>query len=233
MIFLLFALTLVTAYADHSFSALVRVNADGDAHIIEKTVFYLENEEEAKAFSYLLEQGETTLSVWQKFSKHSRYHFLGPLNNLNIIAAREYSVGSMAASISLEYDASNLFSFRQIGVRTTLYELDRQRLDLAPGKAGEFSLGNAMKLTLVLPVDALNVEVMPEPGVQKKEHNELVWSGPITGKWDVSFEREKPLSQEVNEFFSQMYSNLTDSYAVFLILLFVALISIKLIKLRE
>jgi hypothetical protein len=232
-VFFLLAALFASAYTDQSFSAVVRVTADGDAHVTEKSVFYLDSEEESKAFNYLLSQGETTLADWQKFSGNVRYHFLGPLNNLNIIAAREYSVGSNAASISIEYDAQQLFLSRQLGVRTTRYELDRSRLDLAAGKPGEFSLGNSMQLEMIMPDDAINVEVNPEPGVVREEYNRLSWSGPITGKWDVSFEREIPLSQEVTEFFSRLYSDLTESYAAWLILLFLALVLFKLAKLRE
>jgi len=229
----LFAALFASAYTDRSFSALVRVTVDGDAHVIEKTVFYLDSEGEMRAFDYLLSQGESALGDWQKFSGNVRYHFLGPLSNLNIIAAREYSVGSSAASISLEYDAQGFFSARQMGVRTTRYELDASRLNLAPGKTGEFSLGNSMTIDMIFPEDAVNVEVRPEPGVQKTSYNGLSWSGPISGKWEVSFEREQPLSQEVTEFFSQLYLDATNSYALFLVLLFLVVVAFKLVKLRE
>ena len=219
------------AYTDRSFSMTVQVDGDGNAHVIEKTVFTLDNSEETHTFEYYLLQGESTLIDWQRFSKNIRYHYAGALSNLRVIAAREFELGHTSASVSMEYDVSGLFLPEQVNNRVTRYSMDKKKLSF--GVPGELSLSSGHELHMELPADAFNVEVVPVGGVTYEGHNELSWKGPLIGIWDVSFEREASLSQEVKDFFIDSYQGASESYLWLVALVFLAIIAVKLAKLRE
>ncbi|MFA4946076.1 MAG: hypothetical protein WC607_00855 [Candidatus Micrarchaeia archaeon] len=221
----------VSAYTDYSFSMSIRVGESGNAHVIEKSVFMLDKPEEVQSFEYYLLQGETTLIDWQRFSKNIRYHLAGGLSDLRIIAAREFNLGYTAASVSIEYDVEGLFLPEPVNSRATRYSLDNKKLSF--GVPDELSLGTGHELRIALPDDAFNVEIVPAGGVAQKDHNEYSWTGPLIGSWDVSFQREASLSQEVKDFFSDAYVRLTESYLWLLGLLLVAIVALKFVKLRE
>ncbi len=230
---LLVLMRLAGAYTDYSFAATAQVDADGNAHVIEKTVFTLDTNDERSEFDYYLGLSKTTLADWQKFSKKIKYHFTGSITNLKIIATREFSVSYSAASVTLEYEVSKLFSGNQTSSRITEYSLNHNALAFSSTRSDEISLGTGMQLTIILPEDALNIRVIPSPGLQK-EKKALTWVGPVNGKWDVVYVREKPLSAEVNEFFLQLYEQLSTSGALLVILVvLLALVLFKIIKTRR
>lgn len=220
-------------YTDYSFSVHAVVSADDNAHVIEKTVLNLDTEDERQEFEYYLGQGQTTLADWQKFSRSIKYHFTGSITNLSIIAAREFGIRYTAASVAIEYDLAGLFNASKTSNRVTKYSLDARKLLFSSSRTGEIALGTENSFLLELPEDAVSVRVVPEPGVQRVEHNKLRWTGPIIGHWDVSFEREKSLSQEVNEFFKETYESASDSYLWVLGLAFLLFVAFKLLKLRK
>ena len=230
LLLLLFAVA-AFAYTDRSFSMTVQVSGSGNAHVIEKTVFTLDTQEETNTFEYYLLQGKSTLIDWQRFSKNIRYHYSGALSNLRIIAAREFELGYTAASVSIEYDVSALFLPEVVNNRVTRYSLDKKKLSF--GVPGELSLSSGHELHMELPADAFNLKLIPVGGVSDEGHNALSWKGPLIGIWDVSFEREASLSQEVKEFFIDSYQGLSESYLWLIALVFLAVIAVKLIKLRE
>jgi len=222
----------VNAYTDYSFAATALVDANGNAHVVEKTVFTLDTEDERSEFDYYLSLSKTTLADWQKFSKKIKYHFTGSITGLKIIATLEFSISYSAASVTLEYDVSQLFLANQTTSRSTTYSLNHNALAFSSTRSDEISLGNGTQLTIILPEDALNIQVIPSPSLQK-EKKVLSWIGPVSGKWDVVYAREKPLSVEVNEFFLQLYEQLSTSGALLLILLvLLALVLIKIFKMR-
>jgi len=209
------------------------VDSDGNAHVVEKTVFTLDTDDERGEFDYYLGLSKTTLADWQKFSKKIKYHFTGSITNLKIIATREFSVSYSAASVTLEYEVAQLFGSNQTTSRITEYSLNHNALAFSSTRSDEISLGTGMQLTINLPEDALNVRVIPSPGLQK-EKKVLSWTGPVSGRWDVVYEREKPLSTEVNDFFLQLYEQLSTSGVLLIILVaFAALILVKVVKTRR
>ncbi|MFH0835266.1 MAG: hypothetical protein V1881_02900 [Candidatus Micrarchaeota archaeon] len=216
------------AYTYYSFSVNATVTEDGSAHVVEKTIFMLDTDDERREFEYYMGLGKTTLADWQSFSPLVRYHFSGSVTNLKIIASREYSIRYTAASVTIEYDVAGLFTTERVGSRITRYSLDTSRLVFSEAsRTGELSLGNSMRFTLELPNDAVSVKVVPAPGAEISDHNTIAWNGPISGKWDVAFEREKPLSDEVNEFFMGAYQWLNGAYLWLILLVFVAVFFLK------
>jgi len=235
--FALFALfaallpALATAYTDYSFQLNATVNADGSAHIFEKTVFTLDNAEEIQNFEYYLFKGETTLVDWQRFSNNIKYHFAGPVSNLRVIAAREFRSGYTSASVSMEYDVQDLFLSEKANARLTQYAFDKHKLSF--GSPNELKLSTDQSLSLILPKDAFNIAVTPAAGVEAYSRNELAWEGPLIGSWDVSYDREISLSQEVTEFFMSAYGAVGNSLLALLALVFLAIAGFKYSKLRK
>ena len=227
---LLLVTTLASAYSDRLFQITVKMNQDGTGQVVEKTIFDLENQAEKTAFKYVLELGKTTLSDWGKFSKNVRYHLRGSTYNTRIVAAREPSISADTASITIEYTAANATLQQKIGSRTTKYQLNTDILVLSQSRSGEIILGNDMELILEVPQEAAKVKISPDAGIIR-EGNAVKWSGPTAGKWDVSFELEKPLSQEVNEFLVDAYNNLKSPYLLGILLAFALVIAF--LKIRE
>lgn len=222
--------SLASAYTDYSFVATAQVDADGNAHVVEKTVFTLDTNDERSEFDYYLSLSKTTLADWQKFSKKIKYHFTGSITNLKIIASREFAISYSTASVTLEYDVSRLFKGNQTSSRITEYSLNQNTLAFSSTKSDEISLGTGMQLTIILPEDAFNIRVIPNPSLQK-EKKILSWFGPVSGKWEITYKREKPLSMEVNEFFLQLYEQLSTSGILLILLAALAvLILLKIFK---
>jgi hypothetical protein len=232
---LLFAARECRAYTDYSFSVAAKIDADGDAHVIEKSVFNLDTDAERAEFDAYQGLGKTTIADWRKFSKNIKYHFSGSVTNPRIIASRELEVRSTAASVSVEYDVVGVFDAEKVGSRITRYSLNADKLALGGAESkGEISLGNNMRFSFELPPDAFSVQTVPEPGVARPAHNTLEWQGPIVGKWDVEYEREKPLTTEVKEFFMQLYEQLSTWWILLIILAaFIVLAAVKLVKGRK
>ena len=229
---LLFLLMVPCAMAarDYSFSMNITVDPGGNSHVTEKTVFILENQPERQSFEFYLSQGKTILTDWQAFSKNIKYHLSGSVTNLRITATREYSVNFDAASVILEYDSAQLIKSGKVGSRITNYTLDSSLIALSGGR-GELTLGNNMDLSVKLPRDAYAIQMAPAPS--STGANEFKWNGPISGKWELSYEREKALSDEVNEFFLQTYRDLQSSYLWIFLLILLGAVAFKLVQPRE
>lgn len=218
------------AARDYSFSMNITVDPEGNSHITEKTVFILENLPERQSFEFYLSQGKTILTDWQSFSKNIKYHLSGSVTNLRITATREYSINFEAASVILEYDSTQLVKSEKVGSRITRFTLDSSLIALSGGR-GELTLGNNMNLLVKLPRDAYAIQLAPSPS--SAQANEFSWFGPISGKWELSYEREKDLSDEVNEFFLQTYRDLQSSYLWIFLLILLGAVAFKLVQPRE
>ncbi|MEM4254803.1 MAG: hypothetical protein QXR53_00540 [Candidatus Norongarragalinales archaeon] len=219
------------AYLDQSFSVYVKVLEGGDARITEKSVFFLENDLEKEAFDYYLHLGQSTLLDWKRFSKNIGYHFSGGVSNLRIVATREYEIHPNAASVTLEYDAEKVMRLEPVSSRGTKYSLNTPLIALISSR-GEISLGNSMSFTLEVPADAQEILVSPDPGPQRQK-NVITWQGPILGKWDVEFTREKSLSEEVNEFFAKSVSDIQKNYFWVLLAAFALVVAFKFLQKQE
>lgn len=228
---LLFAMSLA-AYTDRSFSMEVQLQPDGSAHVIEKSFFVLENKNEIEAFDFVLRQGKTTLADYQKFSRNIRYHVLGSVLTVRLVAAREFSLGFTTSSVTLEYDVFNLSVLNVTSSRRTHYRvlMDKFLLGSSPG---DLTLGNNFRLALNFPSDSVKVQVSPDAGAIR-EAGRVEWVGPTSGHWDVSFDREITLAQEVQLFFIQLYGLLFSPYLLWLLLaVIVAVAGYKVFKTRD
>lgn len=223
LLLLLFAF-LVAGYTDRSFSVDMQLKPDGSAHVVEKAYFVLDNKNEVEAFEFVLKQGKSTLADWQKFSRNIRYHFIGSVDtkNLRIVAAREFGKGFTTASVTLEYNVFNVLLMNQTGSRTTHYSLNGDKL-LLGSSPGDMTLGSNVVFTLFAPQNAIRLKVAPDAGATIEE-NTIKWIGPTSGRWDVSFDIEITLAQEVQEFFIGLFSLLSSSYLLWILLFFVLLV---------
>ena len=150
---------------------------------------------------------------------------------MRIVAAREFNIHPNAASITLEYDADRMMLLDQFSSRSTKYALNTPLIALISSK-GEISLGNGMSFTLEVPTDAQEIRVSPDPGAGRQK-NVITWQGPIFGKWDVEFIREKSLNQEVSDFFVQSIDDLRHNYIWVLLALFGVVVVFKFLHPQE
>lgn len=229
---LLLLVASVNAYSDYSFEVKVKVNDDGSAHVTEKTVLLFDNDLERGQFDSFLNSGENSILEWKRFSKNIRYHLNGEvvkLSSTKITARREYSVGFQAGSVIIDYDVEpTLFVKERISSRVTRFSLNPAYLTFDLSKNKETVLGNGMQLRFILPGDALFVSFAPSP--DSMANNEAVWHGPVVGTWKLVFEREKPLSDEVSQFFFDFYERMLEFIPVLLLLGAIAFVVVKLWK---
>lgn len=222
---------IVFAYRDYSFSLKVIADGQGNAHVVQKSVFLLENDTERNVFDAYLSRAQFTLEDWQRFSNKIIYYFNGDVSNLTITATREPAAGFNAAAVSLEYDVGKLFLKTPKSSRGSLYSLDLARTIFFISNKGELVLGNHIELTFVLPQDAFSIKTIPEPS--SRSSNELLWKGPLKGKFALSYEEEKPLTVEVNEFFLQLYQEIGNLYLLALLLALGGFLAFKYLNSRR
>lgn len=230
---MLFAAVLaVSAYSDYSYSADVKVNDDGTAKVTEKTVFLFENDNERSEFERNLGLGESTIAEWQKFSKNVKYHFRGGVNNVRITAKKEFAVGFNAGTVIIEYDIETpLFNASKQGSRKTVYTLEQSSMAFEVTNARETILGNNMQLVFELPRDAEVIKIAPLP--DSSNDKAYTWNGPIARKWELQYSREIPLSQEVSEFFTRSYEEITSFLPLILLFLLALIVGFILVKFRN
>ncbi len=219
----------LSAYTDRSYSLDVQLKPDGNAHVVEKALLNLDSPSEIDAFEFVLREGKTTLADWQKFSRNIRYHITGSVFNVRIVSAREFTTSFTSASVTLEYDVENVTLFKPLSSRKTGYSFQNHKLVLGSAP-GEIRLGNNMVFALRLPSDAIRVRVSPDAGAVR-EGTAIRWFGPTAGTWDVYFEREITLGDEVNQFFLQTFTSLSTSYILWILLAFaVFLVGYKVLR---
>ncbi|MBU1196982.1 hypothetical protein KJ765_00565 [Candidatus Micrarchaeota archaeon] len=222
-------LTVTQAYSDYSYEAVIQVQPDGTAHVTEKTVFLFENNEERQEFEYKLNLGESTILEWQKFSPKIKFHMRGGIANTRITAKKEFAVSFSAGTVIIDYFVQTpLFDTKPEGSRRTIYSLNPKALAFDTTKTGETILGNNMKLTVEIPRDADLLLVAPTP--DNHEGNRMEWNGPIARAWELSFAREIPLSQEVNEFFEDAFRQVQEFFPLILLVVLLLVLVFILVK---
>jgi hypothetical protein len=221
-----------SAYSDYSYSAAVKVNDDGTASVMEKSVFLFENENERTEFEKNLNLGESTIAEWQKFSKNIKYHFRGGVNNVRITAKKEFAVGFNAGTVIIEYEIETpLFNMTREGSRKTVFALFPESMAFEVTNARETILGSNMQLSFELPRDAEIIKIAPLP--DSATEKTYTWNGPIARKWELQFSREIPLSQEVSEFFTDSYRETLSFAPLFLLALLVVIVGFILVKFKN
>lgn len=234
LIFLLAIMCLTNAYSDLSLSITVKVKPDATAHVTEKVLISLNSKEEIEAFDYKMRTGENTLVDWTKFSPsgYIRYHIRGDTvpANLRIYAKRDFNIGETIGVIIMEYDITvPIMNITKKGSRIYEYKLRNEFLSLEKSAfVKETILPKGTTLTFILPEDARIISVAPEPSLQKE--NTISWEGQITGVWLIHYEREKPLSMEVSEFFNEFFQTITYFIPVIIAAAVLSIILLKLAK---
>jgi hypothetical protein len=229
-LFLFFASTAL-AYSDISLSVVARVNGDGTAHVMEKALIALNNKEEMEAFDYNMNLGESTVTDWSRFSPggNIRYHLSGKTvpANVKIAAKRDYTIGYSVGVVTIEYDVTSpVFNVTKIGSRKLLYKLNTNYLSFEASRTHETILPKGTQLTFELPGDAVVVSVIPE--VFEKKDNVLTWFGRASGNWELVFEREEPLGEEVSEFFYELYGKIVSLIPAILVIVLLVFAVYKL-----
>ncbi len=196
---------MASAYSTSSFSIKLEVNEEGKVHAIERVVFLVESEGERNEVTGALNFVNPQLLTFKKFSKYVNYHLNGQISNVKIIARLE---SFDAASIEWEYDLMHpIFNITPKGSRLSHYTLNKGIFSF--DSTNGTRLNEITSLLMELPKDAVLINKKINPRPREIENNALYWIGPFVSKeWEVEFEREKPLTQEVSEFFTQLYQNL-------------------------
>ncbi len=224
--------SVVSAYTDRAFWLDVHARPDGSAHVVEKTLMNLDTQSEIDAFDFVVREGRTNLGGWQKFSRNIRYHLSGSVFNVSIVGTREFGTSFTSASVTLEYDVENVTSFTSVSSRKTAYQVDTRRILLGT-TPGEFRLEKNSVFALHLPADAVRIRVSPEAGTSR-DGPTVRWLGSTVGSWEVSFEREISLADEVNAFFAESYKSLASSGVLWLLLFFaLAVVGYKVVQSRR
>ncbi len=223
---ILLLLGLASGYTDTSFSVTFQLSPE-KVHVVEKTVFLLDNDAERNAFSTSLRLGKSTVSDWKKYSRNIDYHVLGPfvlVNSTRIVAKRDFSLSHNPAVVVVEYDAKPAFLTKKIkSSRVTEFELNSSLLSLNRLESKEIVLGNIDELVFEIPYGTQFGKLHPTPS--EKTYNMISFKGPLTSKFEISFIAEKTLSEEVGTFFLETYSNaanLIPLLLAFALLLFIA-----------
>ena len=228
-IMLLAAIVSVGAYSDYSFTATAKINADGTASVIEKTIIYFENKDERIAFETKMNLGKSTIVDWKGFSDKIKFHFGGLITEQRITAKKEFTIGTNYGAIIIEYNAGTpIMQIEKTGSRKFIYTLNQKSLLFDQTQTGDMVLGNAMLLTFEIPKDATIDKVAPEP--DSKDNSRISWNGPVARRWELVYERELPLSEEVGQFFSETYQEIADSLPLALVLGFSVLLVFVLAK---
>ncbi len=207
-----------SAYTDRAYWLDVSVKPNGGGHVVEKTLMNLDTQSEIDAFEFVVREGNTNLGGWQKFSRNIRYHVSGSVFNVSIVGTREFGSSFSSASVTIEYDADNLTTSKPVSSRTTAYHVETTKLQLG-STPGEFRLGKNTIFSLHLPADAVRISVVPDAGTSR-DGRVVRWVGPTVGTWQVDFEREISMADEVNTFFVQGYKALASSWVLWLLLAF-------------
>ncbi len=222
----------LSAYTDRAFWLDVYARPDGSAYVVEKTLLNLDTQSEIDAFDFVVREGRTNLGGWQKFSRNIRYHLSGSVFNVSLVGAREFGTSFTSASVTLGYDVENVTAFKSVSSRKTAYVVDTRRI-LLGSTPGEFRLEKNQVFALHLPMDAVHIRVSPEAG-NSRDGTTLRWVGSTVGSWEIAFERELSLADEVNAFFAQSYQALASSGVLWLLLVFaLAVVGYKIVQSRR
>ncbi len=207
--FLLLALSSARAYTEVSTLVTVEVNPDATAHVHERYSLFLTNDSEVEVFENLRKFGPNTLAGWKRFLPILRYHVAGSFTpgNTRVSARRLFDIGARSAAIELDYDAPvALFKTAQVAGRTTKYELLQEFLAF-DRSANEIILSPTTALEFVLPRGSVLVKTSVSPPASSFGEGRIQWVGPLTGSWSLAYTVEKPLGEEVSEYFTGLFAN--------------------------
>lgn len=212
------------AYTDLSLLVRAEIQPDGSALVGEEVRVALNNQQELESFDYYATLGDVPLTEWKRFSDRVSYHFNGPILKTSIQASRDYTTGISVGRILVEYLVNTtLVRSAHTGPRTTTHTLTNEYFGFERGGGGASVLPTRATLTLVLPAGAVLKKAVPEPS--ERRGGELSWTGPLAANWLVEYEVEKPLTEEVSEYFEGLYRSLLSPSQLPVTLLALALLA--------
>ncbi len=221
----------VNGYTDTSFSITYKL-IPGKVAVSEKIVFSLDNEVEERLFFQSLRLGRSTISDWRRYSQNIDYHVHGSLvfvNSTRIVAKRDSSISGNPAVVVVEYEMGPDILIKKVkSSRVTEYTLNESMLNLDRLRTGEIVLESVDELVFEIPEGARFSNIQPEPN--SFTASSVSFKGPLSGKFAVSFVEEKTLSQEVNEFFVDTYSNAANLIPLLLLLALLVFLWFKLVS---
>ena len=222
--------SLVYAFTDHSLLTLIEFKNDGSSKVTEKVTITFDSDEEREAFSDAMEnpESQSTITQWKKFSKNVEYHVLGVItSSTRITAKRDFTISYPAGSIIVEYETIPIAKVIQASSRTTKYSFNGTGLNFKKLQTGQVVLGQSTRLAFRIPTEARFTVVNPQSDEVTK--NTASFLGPISTKFQVEFETEKSLSQEVNDFFADLTTNTVNLVPILLALAFITFFAYKLL----
>lgn len=193
--------------------------------------FSLDSDQERQAFAASLQLGRSTVSDWSRYSSNIDYHFVGSVVNfdsIEITAKRDFTSVFPTGVVIIQYEVdSAVLIVEKPSSRVTRYILDTKKLDLPRLPSGEIVLGSGTKLSFEIPASASFNRASPAPDIESDQ--KVTFQGPLASHIFISFDEEKTLSEEVNEFFTQTTSNTASLIPILLALAVVAFLGYKLV----
>lgn len=214
------------AYTDLSLTVKATLKEDGSADVHEEVTVALNNKDELESFDYYATLGEVPLTEWKRFSDRVGYHFNGPIFKTRILGTRDYTAGSSVGKILIEYLVNTTVAKpEQVGSRTTRYTFTQEFLGFERTRGGEVLIPKGATFILELPQQAVLVKALPDPA--SRNQSNIAWNGPLAAAWNVQYDIEKPLREEVSDYFENIYSSVLSpaNFPATLLVLFLCALS--------
>lgn len=236
LLLLLFFTLLTNSFSDVSHTVDIIINLDGRAHVVEQTQISIDSEQEVYTYTTSMGAIKTTIDDWQKLTKSEflTYHTTASPVEQRITPQKPVynsAVQKYYSIIMFEYDtAEPIVSISETGPRKTLYRLNSSKLAFKLSPTGDIVLPKSNYLRITIPENARLISANPKP--DEINGNVLIWEGPYTlARFDLRFEIEKSLGEEVQEFFTQVGQTIQSgiwNYAYIIILFFVVFVFYKM-----
>jgi len=199
----------------------------------ESYFLFLDDTTEREQFDSFRRFGQNTLIGWRNFFPFLKYHVSGSITpvNISITARRHTDIGVRPASIDLDYALpAPVFTSGKAGSRKTVYTLDESLLKFGRTASQDIMLTPVESLEFVLPPQAILESQSPAASsvTTLEGRKDLRWDGPVNGKWSLVYSVEKPLNEEVGEYFASLSESFMRSVPFLLPLALVALLALFL-----
>jgi hypothetical protein len=208
-----------------SMDVMIDVNEDGSAEITENLGLIITTEYHISLYKSGLSQND--LASWSELTglQDVRCHVDNRYVDISNVVVRPqpvYQCNPLAdlchGQLKISYHVNGyldkdgniindtgLFLLDEYKPRTTRYSLNPSALGFEESGLGDVILGETERLSIVLPEDAETIEVNPLPeGVSRSELKglkEMSWQNTVLARFNIVFEREEGLDQEVLDFF--------------------------------
>lgn len=233
LLFSLFLAGQANAYTDTKFSMDLYLSPTY-SHVVEKSTFSLDTDEERQTFANSLQLGKTTIADWKSYSRNIDYH-VGSIvlsNSTRVLAKRDLTALFPTAVVVVEYDIdTSILQLVDQSTRVTHYKLDSSKLALPKLRSNEIVLGSGATFSIEVPSTMRFEKVLPQP--ESRTPTKLIFQGPLASNLEITLIDEKTLGDEVSEFFTRTTSNATSFVPLLFGLAIIAFIAYKLVSGRE